>query len=63
MTELIKTKDDAVMYLLDKRDSIRHMATQANDLKNKEGAKILRLAEESLSAAIRYVIDVPFGTK
>lgn len=56
---LMNTKANAVYYILDKRDEIQYKVREAMDLGNEEAAKVLRLAAESLSACVRYLVDVP----
>lgn len=60
MNNLLYSRDDAISYLFEKRDAIQYKAQEAETLENDEGAKILRLAAEQLTAAIRFVVDVPF---
>ena len=60
MDSLFRTKDDALVFLFDKRDAIEQASRTSMDMQNEEGAKILRAASEALTAIIRYVVNVPF---
>ena len=60
MKNLLISRDDVISYLNEKQDEIKNKSREAKDLGNEEGAKILRLVSEQLTAALRYIVDVPF---
>ena len=49
------------VYLINMRDDIVYAAQECADMHNEEGAKILRLAAESLTSITRYVVGVPYA--
>ena len=53
MSELMRTKKDALFCLMEDRNSIRYNAQMASDLGNTAGAEMLSLAAERLTEIIR----------
>jgi hypothetical protein len=61
MNSSISTKDDVIVYLINMRDNIVFTAQECMDMRNEDGAKILRLAAESLTSITRYIVNLPYS--
>ena len=53
--QLLKTAEDVYFYLREKREDITYMAQQADDLKNAEGARLMREAAQAINACMAQI--------
>jgi len=53
--ELLKTENNVWHYLSEKRGELIYRAQEAEDLKNIEGAKLIRIAAESIHACMNAI--------
>lgn len=60
MNKLPETIEDTMSILYDKRSGLEYLATMAKDLKNYDGARILKSASDALTLIIDCYMELPF---